>query len=274
MESVSYKFGELRRMVQESANEFKPKYGNGFNKSKEESDSREAYRNIEDDVKNLTVETPAQKLKNHGKSLSATVNRGMSDLQYDGEVSQSFKDRAKANLEGYTSDLEKKNHSDEAHGNATFDDAISKEVQKTARDVKKMQDAQSEVGITNYQKKKEDTHRHQTNIGESKRINLLKFKHVQFISESHMLTHVPDEYKTEGKKFYMQDCKGNKYLVEWHDKPEIEKLLNEEKTKEEFDRIKQLFEYKSKKSTTTVSSRKNEDKKINEMLGHVRDLMK
>ena len=53
-------------------------------------------------------------------------------------------------------------------------------------------------------------HRHNTNIGEGKKINVLKFKKVQFISESHMLSHVPDEYKNEGNVFYMQDCNGDK----------------------------------------------------------------
>ena len=162
----------------------------------------------------------------------------------------------------------------ETSGNATFDDAIAKEAERTAIDVKKMQDAQSEIGITNAQKKKEDTHMHNTTIGENKKISLLKFKHVQFISESQMLAHVPDEYKNDGKKFYMQDCKGNKYLVEWHNKPNIEKMLNESAAKQEMDRIKYLFGYNGKTNKTNSSIRMNEDKKIDDMLGRVRQLMK
>ena len=273
MESRSYKFGELRQRIQESASEFKPKYGVGFSKSREESDSREAYRNIDANVKSLNGKALNSKSKNEGQSQLADVNLGMSDLQYDGEVSQSFKDRAKAGMEGYTSSLSKKNHSKESLGNAYRDDRIAKKCIQKAKDVKSMQDAQSEIGITNSQKKPEDTHRHKTNIGESKKTSILKFKHVQFISESQMLAHVPDEYKNEGKRFYMQDCKGNKYLVEWHEKPEIEKMLNEEKTAAEMARIKDLFGYKPGNSKTTNSLRMNEDTKINDMLSRVRELM-
>jgi hypothetical protein len=88
-----------------------------------------------------------------------------------------------------------------------------------------------------------------------------------------MLSHVPDEYKVEGKKFYMQDCYGDKYLVEWHKQPDVEKQLNESKVNSEMDRIKYLFNYNGQKSKTTNALRMNEDKNIGDMLNKVRNLM-
>jgi hypothetical protein len=268
----SYKFGDLRKQLQESTNEFKPKFGDGV-ESQNKKINDKAYSDIKKETKAYNGGLSQSKTVKHGSSIMSDVNKGLSDLQYDGEVSDDFKERAKAGYEGYTSALEKKNHGKEVHGNATFDDAIAKEVERKATDLKKMQDAQSEVGITNAQKPKEKTHLHDDVVGESKKISLLKFKRVQFISESHMLSHVPDEYKVEGKKFYMQDCYGDKYLVEWHKQPDVEKQLNESKVNSEMDRIKYLFDYKGQKSKTTNALRMNEDKNIGDMLGRVRKLM-
>ena len=89
-----------------------------------------------------------------------------------------------------------------------------------------------------------------------------------------MLSHVPDEYKVDNKRFYMQDCKGNKYLVEWHEEPNVEKMLNEEKTNSEMSRIKELFAYNGKSTSTNNSIRMNESENVGNMIDRVRELMK
>ena len=89
-----------------------------------------------------------------------------------------------------------------------------------------------------------------------------------------MMVHIPDDYKTEGNRFYMQDHQGNKYLVEWHEKPEVQKMLNEQKAGAELDRIKYLFGYSSKESQSNGSVRMNEEKKVEDMIGKMRKLMK
>ena len=273
METRSYRFGELRRKIQESASEFKPVFGDGVESSEKKINSQ-AYRDIEEETKNYDggINNPGG--KNRGESVLAQTNMGMSDIEYDVELDDKFKENARAGLEGYTSALDKKNHSKEELGNATRSDAIAKAAMKKAVQTKKEKDSYSEVGITNAQKPKDATHLHVDTIGESKKTSLLKFKNVQLISDGHMLSHVPDEYKQEGRKFYMQDCKGNKYMVEWGEKPCVEKLLNEQKTFAEMDRIKYLFGYNSKGSNTTNSMRMNEGKNVEDMLGHVRKLMK
>ena len=47
----------------------------------------------------------------------------------------------------------------------------------------------------------------------------------------------------------------------------MEKMLNEQQTNAEMDRIKYLFGYDSKNSNTTNSMRMNEGKKVEDMLG-------
>lgn len=272
MQERSYRFGDLKRRLMESTNEFNPKFGNRV-RSREKADSKKTYSDIAKETSAYNKGMQAPKY-DPNKSQNTSVNLGMSDLQYDGEISKQFKERAKAGLRGATSQADLQRRMKDGSGNATFNDDIAKELEGKAKDVKKMQDSYAEVGITNAQKKKSDTHRHQTNIGENKKINLLKFKHIQFISESQMLVHVPDEFKNEGQRFYMQDCKGNKYLVEWHEKPNVEKSLNESAVNEEMNRIKYLFDYSSKNSNTNGKLRMNEDKELDNMIGRVRKLMK
>ena len=86
-----------------------------------------------------------------------------------------------------------------------------------------------------------------------------------------MLSKVPDDFKVEGKKFIMKDKLNNEYLVEWQEEP---KIFAKTKINEEQKRIQQLFNYKRTESNTNINTRLNEDKKLNDMLGRARALMK
>lgn len=271
MESRSYRFGDLRNKLRESTSEFKPVFGDGV-ESAEKDLNRKAYQDIKKETEDYNKGLKEPGGDNRVESVNAQLNMGMSDIEYDNETGKLFNDNAVAGYEGYTSALDKKNHQNEDLGNAKRNPELAKALVDKAKQTKKEKDSFSEVGITNIQKPKDATHLHQ-DVVESKKTSLLKFKHVQFISEGHMLSHVPDEYKVEGKRFYMQDCKGNKYLVEWHEEPGIEKQLNESKVNAEMDRIKELFNYNGKSTTTTNSIRMNENKGVEDMLGRVRKLM-
>lgn len=271
MELRSYRFGQLRESLRESTSEFKPKFGDGV-ESAEKDLNRKAYQDIKKETDDYNKGLKPQGGDNRSESVNAQLNMGMSDIEYDSNNSKEFNDRAKAGYEGYTSVLDKENHEKEELGNAIRNPELAKALVDKAKQTKKEKDSYSEVGITNIQKPKNFTHLH-NGVVEGK-TSLLKFKHVQFISENHMLSHVPDEYKVDNKRFYMQDCKGNKYLVEWHEEPNVEKMLNEDKTNAEMARIKELFNYNGKQSMTTNSVRMNENKGVEDMLGRVRSLMK
>lgn len=268
----NYNFGDLRRQLTESASEFKAKLGNGV-----ESDNKrinnDAYKAIGKETKAYNGNLSNGKTANHGKSQMGEMNRGMSDLQYDSE-NKPFMEKVKSQMKGYVSADAEKKHKNDEFGNATFDDAIEKEAERHAQDAKKQQDVDSETGLVSRMKKKEDTHKHETTLGEAKKIKQLQFKNIQFLSEAHMMSQIPDPYKKDGNRFYMKDCKGNRYLVEWSEKPSIEKCINENQVTEDFGRIKELMGYRYGESTTNRQTRVNETKELDKMLGRVRELMK
>ena len=101
---------------------------------------------------------------------------------------------------------------------------------------------------------------------------IVKFKNTTFITEGHMMSRIPDDFKVEGKKFIMKDKVNNEYLVEWHD--EEPKITNKTKIDEQKNRIHQLFNYYRAESNTTTQSRLDEEHKISDMLGRARSLMK
>ena len=107
------------------------------------------------------------------------------------------------------------------------------------------------------------------------KIKMLSFKNTQFISEGHMMSRIPDEYKTEGNKFIMRDSADNQYLVEWHaNEPNVTKKPNMTLVNEEKERMKQLWGYKSTEAKTSTSSfRVQEDKEFSDMVKKARKLM-
>ena len=145
---------------------------------------------------------------------------------------------------------------------------------ETADDVKMIKDGETtakEIGLTSREipkKKFEDQHK---TVDESKTMKLT-FKNTTFLTEQHMLSRVPDNYKVEGKKFIMRDKMNHEYLVEWHveDDPYV---LNKTQINEQQNRIKELFNYKRGESNTTNAMRLTEDKKVNDMLNKARKLM-
>ena len=112
-------------------------------------------------------------------------------------------------------------------------------------------------------------------MGESKKIKMLSFKNTKFISEGHMMTMIPDEFKVEGKRFIMRDGSDNEYLVEWTNKePNVTKKLNMTLVNEQKERIKQLWGYKSPEAKTSASSfRVQENKEFSDMVKKARKLM-
>jgi hypothetical protein len=270
MDTRTYRFGNLREKLRESASEFKPKLGDGVERT-EKAQNRKANQDIQKETSDYNKGVKSPGGSNRTESAMEVTNRSMGDIIYDEEPGERFKKNVKAQMAGYTGAQDEENHKDEPLGNADRNPELANHITKHAKEVEDMENALSNSGqITKFPNKD----LHQGGVVESAKTSLLKFKHVQFISESHMLSHVPDEYKTEGKRFYMQDCKGNKYLVEWHSEPNVEKLLNESVVSGELNRIKELFTYNGKNTSSTNSMRVNEGRGVEDMLGRVRSLMK
>lgn len=262
----TYNVSELRKIISESSQEFKPVFGKDVEKDNKKIND-EAYKEI---AKETEAYDGGVREKNNKKiEYPKTDNKGMQDLKYD-LISDDFKERVKSQMKGYTSVDDEKNHKNDAFGNAEFKEVEglegrAKEMKRNEVDSKtngltsKELDRRAVSGVTG------------TRVFENK-ITKIRFKNTEFITENHMLSRIPDEYKVNGKKFIMEDKNKQEFLVEWSsDEP---KVLNTTKSNAQQARIKELFGYQRQNSNTTCHSRLDENYKINEMLGRVRELMK
>ncbi len=271
-----YNVGDLKRVVREAVeakNEFEPVFGKNVPKDNKKIND-EAYKSIKKETEAYDGGLGAERKK--GNSVTPANNRGMSDLDYD-SISKPFKDRVKAQIKGYPSVENEKLHKNEPFGNSYYDsNNLSKDIADHAKESKKEKDRSKTDGLVSSKYKKE-TEENSDTMFESKKISKLQFKHTQFLSEGHMLSKVPDEYKVEGKRFIMKDTADNEYLVEWTAKqPNVTKKLNKTQVNEEMNRIKALYGYKSKDyfTTTNPQSRMNENKEFSDMINKARQLMK
>ena len=273
-----YRVGDLRRIIKESAtkNEFKAVYGGGVQDDNKKI-NRQAYKDIEKETSSYDGGVSKKKDSKPG-TITPTENRGMSDLEYDG-ISKPFKEKVKSQLKGYTSADAEKNHKKDEFGNADFNsDDQSEFFAKHAKEVKKAKDQLKGTGLTGSTKNKSEIEKNSDTMFESRKVKNIKFKHTKFLSEGHMLTKVPDEFKNEGNRFIMSDSEGNSYMVEWHqnEAPDVEKRINKKLVNEELKRIKNLYNYHSKDyfNTTTSTSRMQENREFSDMIGKARKLLK
>jgi hypothetical protein len=108
---------------------------------------------------------------------------------------------------------------------------------------------------------------------EHKNIKTIYFKKTEFLTEGHMLSRIPDEFKTEGEQFKMKDKTGNTYLVEWkNNKGVIISHSNKQGMNESLNRMKDLYSYSSTDTNTTLNSRLNEDTNFNSTLNNARKI--
>lgn len=291
MEYKKYRIGDLKERIRENAeksksvskrsvleakekNEFEPVFGKNV-PSDNKKINTQAYNDIKKETGAYDGGLGSYAHKQKGGTLTPANNRGMSDLDYD-SISKPFKDKVKSQIKGYPSAEAEKLHKNDEFGNAYYDsNNLSKSIADHAKEAKKEKDKSKTDGLVSSKYKKE-TEENSDTMFESKKISKIQFKHTQFISEGHMLSKVPDEFKVEGKRFIMKDNSDNEYLVEWAEKPNVTKKLNKTQVNEEMNRIKALYGYKSADyfTSTNAQSRISENKEFSDMLNKARQLMK
>lgn len=273
----TYNVGDLRKVIKESANEFKPKLGVNVEADDKKINDK-AYKDMDKEVKAYNGGIKVETNKPTKFSPSSTDNKGMQDLEYL-NMNPEFQKRVKAQMKGYSTVESEKNNKNAEFGNADYGtDADYDELSKKAKHLKKSKDMGKEIGLTGSKIPKKDFEELNSTMFENKKLQKLNFKHTEFISENHMLTKIPDDYKTEGNIFIMKDKSENEFLVEWkeNEKPLVTKQFNKLKLQEEKNRIKALYDYKSKEYfvNTDAQMRLKENKEFNNVLGKVRSLMK
>ena len=265
MNSRQYNIGELRKVLLEAAKEFTPVLGDNVEKNNKKI-NQDAYAEMNIITKQYDggVKNESNKKVNYPQD----DNKGMQDLQYD-NTNDSFNNRVKSQMKGYVSSDAEKQHKNDPFGNSEFNDIKGME-EKT----KAMKDGEvkaKSIGLTSREIDKKEFDKQSSTVFENKHISRLKFKNTVFMTEQHVLSRVPDEFKVEGKTFVMKDKNNNEFLVEWSEEP---KVINKTKINEQKSRIHELFNYKSSKSTTTNDLRLNEDNRVNNMIDKARKLMK
>lgn len=258
-----YNVSELRRIIAESASEFKPVMGKNVEKDNK-TNNEKAYK----EMKNATEKYDGGARKETKKlTCPNDDNKGMQDLEYT-NMGDDFKKRVQAQMKGYTSADAEKKHKNDEFGNAEFNEITNmKEKNKAMADGKQKA---KEIGLTSREIDKKEFDKQSKSVFENK-VSTLKFKNTVFLTEQHMMQRVPDSFKVEGKKFIMKDKANNEYLIEWAEEP---KVLCTSKVNEQTKRIKELFAYKSNVKHTTTQTRLTEETKINDMLDKARFLMK
>lgn len=205
-----------------------------------------------------------------------TLDFNKTTLEYDYayEPSQEYKDRVKAQVHGFPSvknekntKVEKESKGDDYEGNKKFYDEREKvaKIRGQRRHELKTSGLQSRELAKD--KEFDDEFKDKTLFtNESKKMKRLHFSKTTFINEEQMLKKIPNDMKVDGNKFYMKDAVGNEYLIECvkdnivkdyiHTK--VVEYTNKEKINEAFNRMKELYSFKSQGNIQNTGKEENE----------------
>lgn len=261
-----YTINELKSLIAESAKEFKAKIGDGI-ESENKKENNKTYKDAKNKVNNFDGGGEEDK---HERILPEKEDGNKTTLDYslEGNPGKNCRDKVKAQAEGYTSTLEKNNGIEKI---GDFSDKTYKQFKKAGEKLAKDAEDVKKRGLT-ASKAPADTFK-KDNMYETKKIAVLNFKNTKFLSESHMISRIPDDYKVEGKKFKMKDAAQNEFIVEWKE-GEANILLHENKQKfnESVEKFHKLIDYKSQNFFKKSSSqtRLNEENEFNKMINKSR----
>ena len=248
--------GGMRNLIKESQGQFNPILGNGV-----ESENK---KNTEKSYKDVKSKTDAKEVKvKHNVPEKEDRNKTTLDYTFNSDPGKAYKERVHAQAKGYTSKAEEEN---DIEKNAEFGDDFYKAAKKAGQDLHQKEEEFKKTGVQASKLpdgtfKKEDMY-------ESKSIKTVRFKRTEFLTEEHMMSKIPDEMKTEGRKFRMTDKNDQTYLLEWtknkyngKESAVILEHTNKKKIDESLERMKALYGFKlgDKTSKTTSQGRLYEE---------------
>ena len=284
----------LKRLIAESSSEFRPVLGQNVEKDNKSINDK-AYSNAKKRAKDYDggLENTGGKMAKYEKN-----DANMTTLDYTPEnANDSYRKRVKAQAKGYTSEAEMNNGIEKA---ADFSDNENiyngikdsgKEIHNNEEDMKKsglqarewpeevfkkeeMYESKDGFDMRQMINRISSFENGKTQINEHKNIKTVFFKKTEFLTEGHMLSRIPDEFKNEGNKFKMKDKTGNEYLVEWRDnKGVILEHNNKQGFNESINRMKDLYSYSSTDTKTSLESRLNEESNFNSTLNSARKII-
>lgn len=262
--------GELKRILRES-NEFKAKLGAGVTE-KEKSQNNEAYREAKKRAKAFDGGL-ADKVSGYqaGKADYKKEDGNGTLLDYNPEnVSDEYKNRVKAQVEGYTSELEKKNGLEKS-GDYSGNKAIYDGIKKTGKEMHDNRKALAKSGLQARQMPDKTFDRDE--MYESKAsMKRAKFRKTAFLSENHMYSKIPDSFKQEGNQFIMEDKNGWEFVVRWDSNHPM--VISESNKKGVSDAVKRMMEMATYRPNGTENKNcGNTEDIISEMRQGMRKIM-
>jgi hypothetical protein len=294
---ITCKVGDLKRIISESSNEFKAVLGPNVekeNNSNNDKAYKDAKKRANDFDGGLNKEVGEEKAKYEKNDFNKTT------LDYTPEnADDNYRKRVHAQVKGYSSEQDM-NNGIEKSGDFSDNENIYKAIKKSGEEYKDNEKKFKKSGLqarewpdetfeknTMYEsidgfnmRKMIDTiankERNFSSVSENKSNNNVKtvyFKKTTFLTEEHMLSRIPDEFKKEGERFKMKDKTDNEYLIEWkNNRGRIVEHNNKSGLNESINRMKSLFEYKSSDSKTDRALRENEsDTAFNNTLNNARN---
>lgn len=270
MKEGIYKVSDFKKLISESSNEFKAKLGPDVEKKDKEINGK-AYS----DAKKRAHDYDGGLAKEGGdkKAKYEKVDGNKTTLDYNPKnVTPEYKKRVHAQVKGYTSELEM-NNKIEKSGDFSDGENIYKGIKDAG---KKMKDNEKSFKRTGLQAREMPADVFDKEDMYENTIKTVHFKKTTFLTEGHMMSRIPDDFKRNGTKFRMKDATGNEYLLEWADgRANILEHSNKQGAEESIARMKELMGYKTSDSNTTVSTRLNEnDSKFEETLNKMRKIIK
>lgn len=266
MSEKIYSGTEFKRLLREGIPGYKPIIGGNAeseNKKINKDSNKESLKRTK--LKN-TKEEGDPVIGRNGQSTDLGNNKNMLDLQYVDEPSKEWKDRVKQQVTGEDSNQGNSPTEDSAiEGNKQF----YKDAQNASKDISDRDHIAKTTGLVS---KNLDIPKKPTAFNEG-RFKRLNFRNTLFLSENHMRSLIPNDYKKDGNKFIMKDKESNEYFIEWNLKGNISegiilKYENKNKINEEFNKIKHLYSYKSKDHTSYI--KQDENSLVEENLNKVR----
>lgn len=270
----------LKGLVKESSNEFKAKLGPGV-ESADKENGKAYYSDAKKRAKDFDGGLEHEMLEEKPEYVKTDTNKTTLDYTPD-NASDEYKKRVHAQVKGYTSEDEMNNGYEKA---ADFSDGdnIYNGLKKSGEKMQKDEKAFRKSGLqarelpdeffdrgSMYESKEGfdmrkmiehlKTVESESNKPLNENIKTIAFKRTKFLTENHMVSRIPDDFKVNGLKFKMKDSEGDTYLVEW--KNNVANVLshtNKVKETENFNRMKELMEYKTKDTKTTTTQRLNEN---------------
>lgn len=266
-----YSISEFCKLLKESQ-DFQPKKGEKVD-SENKKNNGKAVSEILKQTKDFDGGI-ANRPKKENPRDTLDFNKTTLEYDYAYEPSQEYKDRVKAQVHGFpsvkneeNSKIEKENKSADFEGNKNF----YKEREKVAsiRGERKHKLKTSGLQSKELAKDKDfdDEFKDKTLFtNESKKMKRLHFSKTTFLNEEQMLNKIPNDMKVDGNKFYMKDAVGNEYLIECvkdniikdyiHTK--VVEYTNKEKINEAFNRMKELYSFKSEGNIQNSGKKENE----------------